>query len=82
MAWRRASGPQRTPDTDMVQNFSQKAYHPAVQARVAQLDQANPVAGSTSQRITEQQRWRGTPLARINTASVGHFGAPAYAHSA
>lgn len=43
MAWRLASGPQRTPGTDMVQNFSPKAYHPAVQARVAQLDRAHPV---------------------------------------
>lgn len=64
-----------TPDTDMVQNFSPKAYyHPAVQARVAQLDQANPAAGSTSQRIIEQRRTRGTPLARIKTASVGRSG--------
>lgn len=43
MAWRLASGPQRTPGTDMVQNFSPKAYHPAVQARVSQLDRAHPV---------------------------------------
>lgn len=75
MAWRLASGPQRTPDTDMVQNSSPKAYHPAVQARVAQLDRAHPVAGSTSQRIMEQRRVQDTLLARTITGSVGLFGA-------
>lgn len=75
MAWRLASGPQRTPGTDMVQNFSPKAYHPAVQARVAQLDRAHPVAGSTSQRIIEQRRAHDTLLARTKTGSVGVFGA-------
>lgn len=65
----------------MVQNFPLKAYCPAVQARVAQLDRANPAAGSTSQRNIEQRRVQDTPLARIKTASVGRLG-PAYARPA
>lgn len=41
MAWRRASGPQRTPDTDMAQNLFPKAYHPPVQGR-GQLEPGAP----------------------------------------